>query len=79
MQVLGPLLGDGDDIITEVTVNGIVQTFFSGMAKGKPPFNRNSVAPPNFTAKAKCSGAWEKGYSTSCRERGEIKLGRHIC
>ena len=31
-----PLVGDGDDIITEfATINGIAQTCFSGRAKGK--------------------------------------------
>ena len=39
-----PLVGDGDDIITElawVTINGIAQTCFSGRAKGKFLFLRH--------------------------------------
>ena len=41
-----PLVGDGDDIITElawVTINGIAQTCFSGRAKGKFLFLRRNT------------------------------------
>ena len=41
-----PLVGDSDDIITEltwVTINGIAQTCFSGRAKGKFLFSRHTT------------------------------------